>query len=115
MDIQYNRGKAAVRYLAKYMAKNEAETIFEIKNKASNGNYKVDNNKTPTEHYRNRIVGAVEAVYDLMGWHKHQSSRSVTFLQTNLPSEERKLLKSNVKDLDDDNEKIYARTHVGKN
>lgn len=113
MDIQYNRGKAAVRYLAKYMAKNESETLFEISNKATNGGYRVNNDRTPKEHFKNRVVGAVEAVYDLMGWHKHQTSRSVNFIQTNMPSEDRRLLKSDVKDLHPNSDKIFTRTHIG--
>lgn len=114
MDVQYNCGKAAVRYLAKYMAKNESDTIYEINSKATHGHYKVSNERSPKEHYKSRIVGAVEAVYDLMGWHKHQSSRSVSFLQTNLPSDDRRLLKSGIKDLDPNSDKIFTRTHVGK-
>lgn len=114
MDIQYNKGEAAVRYLAKYMAKNEAEAVFEIVNKGSSGNYKIKNEKTSKEHFKNRIVGAVEAVYDIMGWHKHQTSRSVIFIQTNLPGDDRRLIRSDIKDIDPNSNKIFTRTHVGK-
>lgn len=83
MDIQYNKGEAAVRYLAKYMAKNESQAIFEIIDKRSSGrSYKVNNEKTDKDHYQNRIVGVVEAIYDIMGWFKHHTSRGVVFIPT---------------------------------
>lgn len=114
MDIQYNKGEAAVRYLAKYMAKNETEAVFEIINKGTSGNYKIKNEKSSKEHFKNRIVGAVEAVYDIMGWHKHQSSRAVVFVQTNLPGDDRRLIKPDIKEIDPGSNKIFTRTHVGK-
>ncbi|CEP08738.1 hypothetical protein [Parasitella parasitica] len=114
MDIQYNKGEAAVRYLAKYMAKNESDAVFEIINKGSSGNYRIRNEKTTKEHFKSRIVGAVEAIYDIMGWHKHQTSRGVTFIQTNLPGDERRLIKPNIKEIDRNDHKIFTRTHVEK-
>lgn len=114
MDIQYNRGNAAVRYLAKYMAKNEADTLFEIVNKSTSGShYKVKQDKTSEEHYKSRIVGAVEASYDLMGWNKHFNSRAVIFLKTNISQDDRKALKLNIKDLNPETDQIWARTQVG--
>ena len=112
MDIQYNKGEAAVRYLAKYMAKNEAEAIVEVSNRGS-GYFRMQEKKGK-EHFQNRIVGAIEAVYDVMGWHKHQSSRSVMFLKTALPSDDRRLLKPDIKDIRPDSGEIFSRTHVGK-
>lgn len=114
MDIQYNKGEAAVRYLAKYMAKNETEAVFEIVNKGTSGSYKIKNEKTDKEHFKNRIVGAVEAVYDIMGWHKHRSSRVVNFIQTSLPGDERRLLKRDIKEINPGSNKIFTRTHVGE-
>lgn len=114
MDIQYNKGEAAVRYLAKYMAKNETEAMFEIINKGSSGYYQIKKEKSMNEHFKSRIVGAVEATYDIMGWHKHRSSRSVAFIQTNLPGDDRRLLKPDIKEIEPGSDKIFTRTHVGK-
>ncbi|CEP13914.1 hypothetical protein, partial, partial [Parasitella parasitica] len=58
MDIQYNKEEAAVRYLGKYMAKNDSDAVFEIINKGSSGNYRIRNEKTTKEHFKSRIVGA---------------------------------------------------------
>lgn len=115
MDIQYNRGNAAVRYLAKYMAKHESDTLFEIINKSTSGNsYKVKQEKSDKEHYKSRIVGAVEASYDLMGWNKHYTSRAVIFLKTNLSQDDRRALKQNIDTINPNSAKIWARTQVGK-
>ncbi|CEP08961.1 hypothetical protein, partial, partial [Parasitella parasitica] len=114
MDIQYNKGEAAVRYLAKYMAKNESDAIFEIVNKGTSGSFKIRNEKSDKEHFKNRIVGAVEAVYDIMGWQKHHTSRAVAFIQTSLPGDDRRLIKPNIKDIRQNSKNIFTRTHVEK-
>ncbi|CEP13553.1 hypothetical protein [Parasitella parasitica] len=49
-----------------------------------------------------------------MGWHNHQTSRGVTFIQTNLPGDERRLIKPNIKEIDRNDHRIFTRTHVEK-
>lgn len=44
-------------------------------------------------HFRGRKMGVVEAVYDIMSWHKQQPSDDVVFIDTNMPSQQRRILK----------------------
>ncbi|CEP08663.1 hypothetical protein, partial, partial [Parasitella parasitica] len=64
------------------------------------------------EHLKTRIVGAIEATYDLLGWHKHSNSRSVVFLNTGLYSYDSLRVRTDVKELNEDSEDIYAKTSV---
>jgi len=116
MDLQYNDGPQAVRYLAKYMAMDDYEAKIMLKSirKSNSGNYMRTSYVPDDQHYATRIVGAVEATYDVMSWHKHGNSRSVTFINTNLAHQDSRRVKSNIKDLSEDDEDIYARSHVGK-
>lgn len=117
MDIQYNDGPQAVRYLAKYLAKDSYETKVALKNihNTKAGHYQKSNRIPENEHYATRIVGAIEATFDIMSWNKSMNSRSVIFLNTNLPSTDMsRKLKDNIKELDEDSEEIYSRTHIGK-
>lgn len=115
MDIQYNNGDQAVKYLAKYLAKDDYEAKILLKNiqKENQGYYKRTSYVTEKEHYATRIVGAVEATYDVLGWRKHSNSRNVVFINTSLLGQDSKRLRNDIKSLDADSEDIYARTNVG--
>ena len=65
------------------------------------------------EHYSTRIVGAVEATYDIMGWRKHSNSRSVIFLSTSLLGQDTRRLRDDIKDLTEDDDQIFSLTPVG--
>lgn len=116
MDIQYNDGPQAVRYLAKYLAKDDYEAKVLLKNvqQKNSGYYKKTSFVSEKDHYTTRIVGSVEAAYDVMGWHKHRTSRGVIFLNTNLVTQDTRRIKNDIKDLDENTTEIYMRTHVGK-
>lgn len=116
MDIQYNDGPQAVRYLAKYLAKDDYEAKVLLKNvqQKNSGYYKKTSFVSEKDHYTTRIVGSVEAAYDVMGWHKHRNSRGVIFLNTNLVTQDTRRIKNDIKDLDENTTEIYMRTHVGK-
>lgn len=115
MDIQYNDGPQAVRYLAKYLAKDDYEAKILLKNiqKDNQGYYKRTSYVSEREHYSTRIVGAVEAAYDVMGWRKHSNSRNVIFLDTSLLGQDTRRLRNDVQDLDADAKEIFAKTPVG--
>lgn len=117
MDIQYNDGPQAVRYLAKYLAKDDYEAKILLKNiqQQNQGYYKRTSYVSEREHYATRIIGAVEATYDIMGWRKHSNSRNVLFINTSLLGQDSKRLRDDIKDIDSNSEDIFARTHVGKN
>lgn len=116
MDIQYNAGPQAVRYLAKYLAKDDYEAKILLKNvqQKESGFYKKSSYVSENEHYSTRIVGSVEATYDVMGWHKHSNSRGVIFINTNLVTQDTRRIKNNIKDLPADSTDIYMTTPVGK-
>ncbi|CEP09614.1 hypothetical protein [Parasitella parasitica] len=114
MDIQYNDGPQAVRYLAKYMAKDDYSTTVTFKNvgKSNQGHYQKSAYVKESEHLKTRIVGAVEAVYDLLGWHKHSNSRNVLFLKTALIGHSSLRIRDDIKQLPQDSEDIYAKTQI---
>lgn len=115
MDIQYNDGPQTVRYLAKYLAKDDYEAKVLLKNiqQQNQGYYKRTSYVSEREHYATRIVGAVEATYDVMGWRKHSNSRKVVFINTSLLGQDTKRLREDIKDVDCNSDDIYSRTHVG--
>lgn len=98
MDIQYNNGPQAVRYLSKYLAKDDYEPQILLKNiqQQNQGYYKRTSYVTEREHYATRIVGAVEATYDVLGWRKHSNSRNVIFINTNLLGQDSKRLRDDI-------------------
>lgn len=114
MDIQYNDGPQAVRYLAKYMAKDDYSTSVSFKNlgKPNQGHYQKSSYIKESEHLKTRIVGAVEAVYDLQGWHKHSNSRNVIFIKTALRGHSSLRIRDDVKSLPEDSEDIYTKSQV---
>ncbi|KAG1050278.1 hypothetical protein G6F43_007437 [Rhizopus delemar] len=114
MDIQYNDGPQAVRYLAKYLAKDDYEAKILLKNiqVQNQGYYKRTTYVSEREHYSTRIVGAVEATYDIMGWRKHSNSRKVIFLSTSLLGQDTRRLRENIKDLNTDDTQIFSLTPV---
>ncbi|GAB5593242.1 hypothetical protein Unana1_08142 [Umbelopsis nana] len=81
MDIQLNIGHRSLSYLCKYVTKLDTHHQFSIK-KAS---------ETPLsdkqKHFRARTMGAVEAAYDVLGLHKKSSDIDVKFLDTSLPED----------------------------
>ncbi|KAG1461974.1 hypothetical protein G6F55_003251 [Rhizopus delemar] len=84
MDIQYDDGPQTVRYLAKYLAKDDYEAKILLKNilVQNQGYYKRTTYVSEREHCSTRVVGGVEATYDTIGWRKHSNSRKVIFLNT---------------------------------
>ena len=66
------------------------------------------------DHYQTRIVGAVEATYDVLGWTKHSNFREVLFVNTNLRGQDTNKLRTDIDDLNEDSEDIYTKTHAGK-
>lgn len=111
MDIQYNDDTQAVRYLAKDDYK--AKILLENIQQDNQGFYKRSSYVSERDHYSTRIVGAVEATYDLMGWRKHSNSWNVIFLDITLLGQDTRRIRQDVKDLDADSDKIFVKTPVG--
>jgi len=116
MDIQYNNGPQAVRYLAKYLAKDDYEAKIMLKNiqQKNCGYYKRTTHVTEKEHFSTRIVGAVEAVYDVLGWRKHSNSRRVIFINTSLFGQDTRRVRTDIHEVDEDSEDIFSKMPVGK-
>lgn len=117
MDIQYNDGPQAVRYLAKYLAKDAYETKVALKSihNVNSGHYRKPNLIPEKEHLATRIVGAIEATYDIMAWVKFNNSREVFFLNTNLISTDNfRRLKDDIKGLPEESEVLFPKSHIGK-
>ena len=68
-------------YLAKYISKPEPSTNIHLRENASE----------PERYLRTRVIGAVECLDVLMGFHQHHMTRSVTFLHTELQPNQRML------------------------
>ena len=68
-------------YLAKYMSKPELSTNVHLP----------ENAYEPKRYLRTRVIGAVECLEVLMGFHQHHMTRQVTFLHTELQPKQRML------------------------
>ena len=93
-------------YLAKYISKPEPSLkILKIE--------LPENCSDPQRFLRTRIVGSVEVLDVLMGFHQNQMSRQVIFLQTELNPCQRMLKpKFELDALSEDSEDIYLQTKL---
>lgn len=76
MDIQLNIGHRSMSYLCKYVTKLDTHSEFSINSPDLSARQK---------HLRARSMGAVEAVYDILGLHKQSADTDVLFIDTNMP------------------------------
>ena len=91
------------QYLAKYISKPEPSTRIELPENASE----------PQRFLRTRIIGSVEALEVLMGFHQSQMSRQVIFLHTELNPSQRMLKPTfQLRDLQDADGDIYVKTKL---
>ena len=91
------------QYLAKYISKPEPSCSIELPENASE----------PQRYLRTRVIGSVEAMEVLMGFHQCQMSRQVIFLHTELNPTQRMLKPTfQLKQLDDEDSDIYLQTKV---
>lgn len=106
MDIQINNDENVLFYLAKYLTKMDDVTNITLNDEP---------NRIVRQHFRGRIIGSVEAVYDILAFHKHRRSRGVIYTDTSLPGQDqRRQLVHNFKDLPDNSTNIFIKTHVEK-
>lgn len=88
-------------YLAKYISKPEPSLSIQLPENASE----------PQRYLRTRVIGSVEALEVLMGFHQSQMTRQVIFLQTELVPAQRMLKpRVEIESLEDDDEDIYLKT-----
>lgn len=87
--------------MAKYISKAESSFSINLPENAS----------APQKYLRTRVIGAVEALEVLMGFHQHQMTRQTMFLPTDA---KQRMLKtqSQLKSLEGDSEDIYMATRV---
>ena len=91
------------QYLAKYISKPEPSCSIQLPENASE----------PQRYLRTRVIGSVEALEVLMGFHQSQMSRQVLFLHTELNPAQRMLKPSyQLRDLDDNDNDIYLQTKI---
>ncbi|CEP10308.1 hypothetical protein [Parasitella parasitica] len=103
MDMQVNFGNNVALYLSKYMSKNDTSASME---------WGMENIQ---DHFRARVVGAVDAAYFLAGWSKHRSSRGTIYISVVFPGmDERRQLRRGLERLAADDENIFYPTHLEK-
>ncbi|KAI8635866.1 hypothetical protein BD408DRAFT_322726, partial [Parasitella parasitica] len=100
MDMQLNAGRQALYYLCKYMTKLDNQTKV-FMNTANNNMDLID------VHLKTRVIGAVEAVYHIMGWHIKRFSTKVIYINTNMPNYDRRQLIDTIMEVDDEEENIF--------
>ena len=89
------------QYLAKYISKPEPSCDVQLPENASE----------PQRYLRTRVVGSVETLEVVMGFHQSQMSRQVLFLHTELNPVQRMLKPSfQLSELDDEDSDIYLQT-----
>ena len=90
-------------YLAKYISKPEPSTNIHLPENASE----------PERYLRTRVIGAVECLDVLMGFHQYHMTRQVAFLHTELQPKQRMLKhKAELEALGDEAEDIYVQTKL---
>ncbi|KAG1044883.1 hypothetical protein G6F43_011385 [Rhizopus delemar] len=103
MDIQNNADRKVISYLAKYWSKADLDVQL---------HYHME---TSQEHFKARIVGAVEAFYHICGWNLHRSSRGCVFIDISMPSDDKQSqLRPSLAHLEDDDTDIFTHTHLEK-
>ncbi|CEP06805.1 hypothetical protein [Parasitella parasitica] len=73
--------------------------------------------ETSKQYFSGRKIGIVQAIYDLLGFHWHQKSIGMIYVDTTLPEVlQRRGLKQiqTIRNLPQGSEDIYTRTHVEK-
>ena len=100
MDLQYNEGDKAKKYMCKYVTKQAGAKLATITREADAGltrdvgSSSADMpSKAYIEHFHYRSVGIVEAIMDICGWKMHGCSHNDVFLATDLPPKRKLLLK----------------------
>lgn len=86
IKLLVNVGKSAIYYLAKYLTKTDNDVDAQL---YACKFYK-KNEETQKEHFQGRIVGSLEACFDVCGWDKHRSSRDVIYINTNMPHDDKR-------------------------
>lgn len=109
MDIQLNVGYKALAYLCKYLIEFDTVNNYSLSEEANGANINIE--PLPRNNITRHMV-VIEAVYDIMGWHKEQSSVDVIFLNTNLPENQRRCLKT-LAQMEGDYD-IVHKTHLEK-
>ena len=90
-------------YLAEYISKPEPSLKIDLSEKCS----------APQRFLRTRVVGSVEVLDVLMGFHQNQMSRQVVFLQTELAPQQRMLKPIfQINSLPKGSQDIYSQTKL---
>lgn len=114
MDIQYNDGTQAVRYLAKYMAKDDLQHFcFSPKARSTRLSSKISLSQRirSFEDKNNRCRRSYTYMIS-SGWHKHSNSRNVVFLNTGLYNYDSLRIRSDFRDSPEESEDIFAKISV---
>ncbi|KAF9271490.1 hypothetical protein BGZ74_005960, partial [Mortierella antarctica] len=102
MDLQYNHGDKAKKYMCKYITKQagpkQATIVRETdasstRDVGSSSAEKEMPSEAYIQHFHYRSVGVAEAIMDICGWKMHGCSHNDVFLPTDLPSKRKLLLK----------------------
>ena len=101
MDLQYNTGSQAKKYMCKYITKQAGAKMATITREDDIGQTQQSASSTardrPSEayiqHFYYRSVGIVEAIMDICSWQMHGCSRVDVFLPTDLPQKRKRVLK----------------------
>lgn len=106
MDIQMNKGPGALHYLAKYLTILDDDVSFDLK--------PIGKEITEEEHFKSRIVGSIEAPYNLLELQSHGSSREVYFIPMNLPHDNSRGIRNDIRrdDIQPSDENIFKDNNV---
>ena len=89
------------QYLAKYISKPEPSLTIELP----------ENCSEPQRYLRTRVIGAIEALEVLMGFHQNQMSRHVIFLHTeSQPTQKMLKPQAALQSMKDEDPDIYLQT-----
>ncbi|KAL7322409.1 hypothetical protein PS15p_212029 [Mucor circinelloides] len=107
MEIQVRTGPGALHYLSKYLTKYDSNADVEPVG---------DDKTTIQNHFQSRLVGSIEAAYNLLNFNNHSSSRMVVYVPIDLLQDERRGICTDIKheSVIEDDTNIFKQNIVEK-
>lgn len=88
IDIQVNKGFDAMHYLSKYITEYDSKVEAKL----------VTKEHTVQEYFDSRLVGSIEAIYNLLGFRYHRYSRMVVYVAIELPQDQQRAIRPDIQD-----------------
>ncbi|CAO0793333.1 unnamed protein product [Mucor circinelloides] len=101
------QGPDALHYFSKYLTKYNLNVDVELVG---------DDKATTQNHFQSRLVGSIEAAYNLLNFNNHRSSRMAVYVPIDLPQDEQRGIRTGIKheSVNEDDTDIFKQNIVEK-